>query len=69
VNATKQCATNSVIDVCRDRIRTSINVLGDAFGAGIVHHLSRAQLERIDAEVAAGRRMSIHEEIGTQFPL
>ena len=35
-----------------DRIRTSINVLGDAFGAGIVYHLCRDDLEKIDMEVA-----------------
>ncbi|UYV68782.1 hypothetical protein LAZ67_6000839 [Cordylochernes scorpioides] len=34
----------------RDRIRTSINVMGDAFGAGIVDHLSRHELEEVDAE-------------------
>lgn len=33
-----------------DRIRTSINVLGDAFGAGIVHHFSRDHLAAMDAE-------------------
>ena len=33
----------------RDRIRTSINVMGDAFGAGIVAHLCREQL-RIPAK-------------------
>ena len=35
----------------RDRIRTSINVLGDAFGAGIVHHLCKDDLEKLDMEV------------------
>ncbi|GFY78057.1 hypothetical protein TNIN_20611 [Trichonephila inaurata madagascariensis] len=30
----------------RDRVRTSINVLGDAFGAGIIHHLYRGELEQ-----------------------
>lgn len=35
----------------RDRIRTSINVLGDAFGAGIVYHLTKDDLEKIDMEV------------------
>lgn len=34
--------------VIRDRIRTSVNVVGDAYGAGIVHHLSRKELEEMD---------------------
>ena len=33
-----------------DRFRTSVNVLGDAFGAGIVHHLSREDLRKEDEE-------------------
>lgn len=32
----------------RDRFRTAINVLGDSFGAGIVEHLSRNDLEEFD---------------------
>lgn len=32
-----------------DRIRTSINVLGDAFGAGIVHHFTKDHLALADA--------------------
>ncbi|KAK7100835.1 excitatory amino acid transporter 3-like [Littorina saxatilis] len=38
------------IDWLLDRFRTSVNVLGDAYGAGIVHHLSRADIERMDEE-------------------
>ncbi|XP_047371000.1 excitatory amino acid transporter-like [Vespa velutina] len=33
-----------------DRIRTSINVLGDGYGAGIVYHLSKTELEKMDEE-------------------
>uniref|UniRef100_A0A1E1X3N7 Amino acid transporter n=1 Tax=Amblyomma aureolatum TaxID=187763 RepID=A0A1E1X3N7_9ACAR len=40
------------VDWMLDRIRTSINVLGDAFGAGIVYHLSKAELDKMDAEHA-----------------
>ncbi|XP_022255335.1 excitatory amino acid transporter-like isoform X1 [Limulus polyphemus] len=40
------------VDWLLDRIRTSINVLGDAFGAGIVDHLCKKELEKIDAEHA-----------------
>ena len=42
----------------RDRIRTSVNVLGDSFGAGIVDHLSRAELAKMDSEKAEMRRAS-----------
>lgn len=31
-----------------DRFRTMINVLGDAYGAGIVQKLSKRELERMD---------------------
>jgi len=35
---------------CSDRIRTSINVLGDSYGAGIVYHLCKAELQQQDDE-------------------
>ncbi|CAK9819315.1 Excitatory amino acid transporter 2 [Anthophora plagiata] len=38
------------VDWMLDRIRTSINVLGDGYGAGIVYHLSKDELDRMDQE-------------------
>ncbi|KAG5318441.1 EAA1 protein, partial [Acromyrmex heyeri] len=38
------------IDWMLDRLRTSINVLGDGYGAGIVYHLSKAELDKMDEE-------------------
>ncbi|XP_022245600.1 excitatory amino acid transporter 2-like isoform X2 [Limulus polyphemus] len=49
---TKDITMIVAVDWLLDRLRTSINVLGDAFGAGIVHHLSKAELDKIDAEHA-----------------
>ncbi|KAL7077407.1 hypothetical protein ACQ4LE_003249 [Meloidogyne hapla] len=40
------------VDWFLDRIRTSINVLGDAFGAGIVYHYAKEDLAKADAEHA-----------------
>ncbi|XP_051935793.1 excitatory amino acid transporter 3 isoform X1 [Hippocampus zosterae] len=36
------------VDWLLDRFRTMINVLGDAYGAGIVQKLSKSELERMD---------------------
>ena len=39
------------------RFRTAINVLGDSIGAGLVYHLSKAELEQFEhgkAEAGAG---------------
>lgn len=38
------------IDWLLDRFRTTMNVFGDAIGAGIVYHLSKKQLEQMDSE-------------------
>uniref|UniRef100_A0A8D3EGC8 Amino acid transporter n=1 Tax=Scophthalmus maximus TaxID=52904 RepID=A0A8D3EGC8_SCOMX len=39
------------VDWLLDRMRTSINVVGDSFGAGIVDHLSKAELAEIDMDL------------------
>ena len=39
---------DSIIPLRRDRIRTAVNVVGDAYGAGIVEHLSRNDLMSMD---------------------
>ena len=41
------------IDWFLDRIRTAINVLGDAYGTGIVYKLSKAELDDADAREQA----------------
>ncbi|XP_011355130.1 excitatory amino acid transporter 2 isoform X5 [Pteropus medius] len=41
----------------RDRMRTSVNVVGDSFGAGIVYHLSKSELDTIDSQ------HRVHEDI------
>ncbi|XP_066599670.1 excitatory amino acid transporter-like [Prorops nasuta] len=38
------------VDWLLDRLRTSINVLGDGYGAGIVYHLSKNELAKMDEE-------------------
>ncbi|KAG9481541.1 hypothetical protein GDO78_010663 [Eleutherodactylus coqui] len=38
------------VDWLLDRMRTSINVVGDSFGAGIIYHLSKEELAAIDAK-------------------
>uniref|UniRef100_A0A9L0SNL9 Amino acid transporter n=1 Tax=Equus caballus TaxID=9796 RepID=A0A9L0SNL9_HORSE len=45
------------VDWLLDRMRTSVNVVGDSFGAGIVYHLSKSELDTIDSQ----HRM--HEDI------
>ncbi|KAA0198693.1 Amino acid transporter [Fasciolopsis buskii] len=47
---TKDISLILAVDWLLDRIRTSINVLGDAVGAGVVDHLCRKELAEKDAE-------------------
>ncbi|ELT91366.1 hypothetical protein CAPTEDRAFT_224146 [Capitella teleta] len=44
------------VDWLLDRIRTSINVLGDSYGAGIVYHLCKDDLDAEDARMEAEQR-------------
>ncbi|XP_054160158.1 excitatory amino acid transporter-like [Oppia nitens] len=47
---TKDISMILAVDWFLDRIRTSINVLGDAYGAGVVFHLSKAELDKWDQD-------------------
>jgi len=40
------------VDWLLDRFRTSVNVVGDSYGAGIVYHMSKAELDELDAHAA-----------------
>ncbi|XP_049578216.1 excitatory amino acid transporter 2 isoform X2 [Syngnathus scovelli] len=40
------------VDWLLDRFRTSVNVVGDSYGAGIVYHMSKAELDELDAHTA-----------------
>ena len=42
--------------IIRDRFRTVVNVLGDAIGSGIVHHLSRDELRKADQRILESDR-------------
>ncbi|KAK4468442.1 hypothetical protein MN116_007648 [Schistosoma mekongi] len=48
---TKDISLILAVDWLLDRIRTSINVMGDAVGAGIVNHLCHNELVQKDAEI------------------
>ncbi|CEF59272.1 Excitatory amino acid transporter 2 [Strongyloides ratti] len=39
------------VDWLLDRIRTSVNVLGDGFGAGIIHHMVKDNLQQSDEDI------------------
>ncbi|XP_067429644.1 excitatory amino acid transporter 2-like isoform X1 [Thunnus thynnus] len=51
------------VDWLLDRFRTSVNVVGDSYGAGIVYHLSKDELDSFDAQQA---RMDEFEMAKTQ---
>lgn len=51
----------------RDRIRTSVNILGDGIGAGVVDHLVRSELGPLDTEETTGRVSLSKEPTGSEL--
>ncbi|XP_056383844.1 excitatory amino acid transporter 2 isoform X1 [Hyla sarda] len=51
------------VDWLLDRMRTSVNVVGDSFGAGIVYHLSKAELDALDKQHAQELEMTKTQSI------
>uniref|UniRef100_A0A8C5MP27 Amino acid transporter n=1 Tax=Leptobrachium leishanense TaxID=445787 RepID=A0A8C5MP27_9ANUR len=56
------------VDWLLDRMRTSVNVVGDSFGAGIVYHLSKAELDNLDKqhaqhEMEMAKTQSIYDDM------
>ena len=47
----------------RDRIRTTVNILGDVIGCGIVQHMSKGFLAKMDEEQKLKRRASRAQRI------
>ncbi|KAH7644329.1 excitatory amino acid transporter 2-like protein [Dermatophagoides farinae] len=66
---TKDISMIIAVDWFLDRIRTSINVLGDAYGAGVVYHLSREELEKWDNEHALELSESSHTLSGRKLSI
>uniref|UniRef100_A0A4W3IPK6 Amino acid transporter n=1 Tax=Callorhinchus milii TaxID=7868 RepID=A0A4W3IPK6_CALMI len=56
------------VDWLLDRMRTSVNVVGDSIGAGIVHHLSRGELAAIDNEGTEQELDELGEGEGSEGP-
>lgn len=44
------------VDWLLDRFRTAINVMGDAFGSGVVHYRSQKELQQLDSTPATPRQ-------------
>uniref|UniRef100_A0A0K0FPZ4 Amino acid transporter n=1 Tax=Strongyloides venezuelensis TaxID=75913 RepID=A0A0K0FPZ4_STRVS len=55
------------VDWLLDRIRTSVNVLGDGFGAGIIHHMVKDSLQQSDVDVLC-RQFNINQSLLDDVP-
>lgn len=55
------------VDWLLDRMRTSVNVLGDSYGCGVVAHLSRGQLRKLDAEIEEHPEKAIGQSATANF--
>ncbi|CAG0916461.1 unnamed protein product [Notodromas monacha] len=53
------------VDWFLDRLRTSINVLGDAYGAAIVFHLSKEELDKMDQERAVQDQIEMDQIVSS----
>ncbi len=53
-----------IIDWLLDRFRTAINVLGDAYGSGIVEHLSKKELQRFISQQESEKEDKLNESNG-----
>ncbi|XP_015265781.1 PREDICTED: excitatory amino acid transporter 2 [Gekko japonicus] len=57
------------VDWLLDRMRTSVNVVGDSFGAGIIYHLSKAELDNLDShhkgheDIEMTKTQSIYDDL------
>lgn len=58
----------NIVDWLLERFRTAVNVLGDSIGAGIVAHMSKADLAKIDAAAEERRAMEEMEQGGVNSP-
>jgi solute carrier family 1 (high affinity glutamate transporter) protein 1 len=50
-----------IIDWLLDRFRTAINVLGDAYGSGIVEHLSKKELQQFICQQESKKEDKLNE--------
>jgi hypothetical protein len=60
--------TGTIGDNYRDRIRTSVNVLGDGFGCGIIFHLTKGRLAESDNDELVQQLKSDIKLLNAELP-